>query len=436
MLLPGRRRGPRRSRLLARVLPDVDVDAVPLTGVPRRARWLRPVRLAPARRPAPTTGCFVARRGRLRRETRRGAAREGAERAAHQGPLQRRLGLATVHLDTTPGPVQANAAHRDAAEAPAAARRRGRAGPRSRATRRPGTMDAPADGAAGHLRWRGDVRRRGHPRPRPTCGLRRRPVPHLRPAARAAPVAVARADRPVAGPRLRAPPTRCCATGASAGCGRTRQPAEQFEPFNALHRNQMMENEPPAHTRLRSLVAKAFARGHIERLRPRVQAMADDLLDRGRPGGRLRPDRRLRRAAAGGRHRRAARRARGGPAPAAPVVGGIVRMYEYGRDPRGVGAAGRHRVPRVRRLHARPGRRPARAAARRPGQPPGRGRGRGRAADRRRAGRVGDPAAQRRPRGVGQRVRQRRRRPAAPPRRSSPCCAPTTWLSSGRRSRR
>ena len=57
-------------------------------------------------------------------------------------------------------------------------------------------------------------------------------------------------------------------------------PAERFEPFNLLHRNQMMENEPPDHTRLRSLVAKAFARGHVERLRPRVQALADELLDK------------------------------------------------------------------------------------------------------------------------------------------------------------
>jgi cytochrome P450 len=61
---------------------------------------------------------------------------------------------------------------------------------------------------------------------------------------------------------------------------RDKEPADRFEPFNALHRNQMMENEPPVHTRLRSLVAKAFARGHIERLRPRVQRIADDLLDR------------------------------------------------------------------------------------------------------------------------------------------------------------
>ena len=58
-----------------------------------------------------------------------------------------------------------------------------------------------------------------------------------------------------------------------------KEPEAEFEPFNALHRNQMMENEPPAHTRLRSLVAKAFARGHVERLRPRVQATADALLD-------------------------------------------------------------------------------------------------------------------------------------------------------------
>jgi putative membrane protein len=34
-----------------------------------------------------------------------------------QGPLQRRLGLATVHLDTSPGPVQPTAHHRDAQDA-------------------------------------------------------------------------------------------------------------------------------------------------------------------------------------------------------------------------------------------------------------------------------------------------------------------------------
>ena len=58
-----------------------------------------------------------------------------------------------------------------------------------------------------------------------------------------------------------------------------REPAERFAPFNLLHRNQMMENEPPDHTRLRRLVAGAFARGHVERLRPRVRALAAGLLD-------------------------------------------------------------------------------------------------------------------------------------------------------------
>jgi cytochrome P450 len=59
---------------------------------------------------------------------------------------------------------------------------------------------------------------------------------------------------------------------------RDEEPAEVFEPFNLLHRNQMMENEPPVHTRLRSLVAKAFARGHVERLRAAVAAEAARLL--------------------------------------------------------------------------------------------------------------------------------------------------------------
>jgi len=56
-------------------------------------------------------------------------------------------------------------------------------------------------------------------------------------------------------------------------------PAEQFPAFNLLHRNSMLENEPPRHTRLRRLVAGAFNRGHTERLRPTVQAVADRLVD-------------------------------------------------------------------------------------------------------------------------------------------------------------
>ena len=45
-----------------------------------------------------------------------------------------------------------------------------------------------------------------------------------------------------------------------------KEPAAYLEPFNLLHRNQMMENEPPEHTRLRRPVAQVFGRGHVERL--------------------------------------------------------------------------------------------------------------------------------------------------------------------------
>jgi len=66
---------------------------------------------------------------------------------------------------------------------------------------------------------------------------------------------------------------------------RDREPASYLEPFNLLHRNQMMEHEPPEHTRLRRPVAAAFNRGHIERLRPRVRALAAELLDAVDPAG-------------------------------------------------------------------------------------------------------------------------------------------------------
>ena len=66
---------------------------------------------------------------------------------------------------------------------------------------------------------------------------------------------------------------------------RDREPADRLAPFNLLHRHQMMENEPPEHTRMRRLVAGAFNRGHVERLRPRVRALATELLAETDPAG-------------------------------------------------------------------------------------------------------------------------------------------------------
>ncbi|MET0135966.1 MAG: cytochrome P450 [Kibdelosporangium sp.] len=55
-------------------------------------------------------------------------------------------------------------------------------------------------------------------------------------------------------------------------------PIEQFTSFNLLHRNSLLENEPPTHTRLRRLVSAAFGRGHTERLRPWVEKLAEQLV--------------------------------------------------------------------------------------------------------------------------------------------------------------
>ena len=102
--------------LLARVLPGVDVDAVPLTGVPASAAWVDPVGWR-ALRVGTDHRVLVTRRGRLTRVTDVVLHEKVQSVRLRQGPLQRRLGLASVHLDTTPGPVSASAPHRGAGEA-------------------------------------------------------------------------------------------------------------------------------------------------------------------------------------------------------------------------------------------------------------------------------------------------------------------------------
>ncbi len=52
-----------------------------------------------------------------------------------------------------------------------------------------------------------------------------------------------------------------------------------LEPFYAFESRSLLEREPPAHTRLRSLVNRAFLSRHIERLRPRIRALANELID-------------------------------------------------------------------------------------------------------------------------------------------------------------
>ncbi len=54
---------------------------------------------------------------------------------------------------------------------------------------------------------------------------------------------------------------------------------EDLKPFYDVDRHSMLELEPPAHTRLRGLVHKAFMARQIERLRPRIAALSHRLLD-------------------------------------------------------------------------------------------------------------------------------------------------------------
>jgi len=56
-------------------------------------------------------------------------------------------------------------------------------------------------------------------------------------------------------------------------------PAGTFGAFNLLHRNSLLECEGPRHARLRGLVSSAFARGHVQRLRPEVTRLAGELVD-------------------------------------------------------------------------------------------------------------------------------------------------------------
>lgn len=49
--------------------------------------------------------------------------------------------------------------------------------------------------------------------------------------------------------------------------------------FDAIEAGSMLEIEPPAHTRLRTLVNRAFVSRQVERLRPRIEALCHDLVD-------------------------------------------------------------------------------------------------------------------------------------------------------------
>jgi putative membrane protein len=101
---------------LREILPDVDLDALPWQSAPTRARWRSPVqwRLLAA---AQTDAVFAIRRGLITRH--RAVVPHSRVQSVRitQGPWQRWLGLATMHVDSTPGPVRVSALQQDVNQA-------------------------------------------------------------------------------------------------------------------------------------------------------------------------------------------------------------------------------------------------------------------------------------------------------------------------------
>ena len=58
-----------------------------------------------------------------------------------------------------------------------------------------------------------------------------------------------------------------------------KKPEFEWETFNWLHSDSILDSEPPKHTRLRALVAKAFNRNKIEGMRPAIERITAELLD-------------------------------------------------------------------------------------------------------------------------------------------------------------
>jgi cytochrome P450 len=71
-----------------------------------------------------------------------------------------------------------------------------------------------------------------------------------------------------------------------AEMGRPEEP-DWHSPFWHVIRNGMLDREPPDHTRLRSLVSKAFTPRRVAELRPTIQAIVDGLVDQALVAGKF-----------------------------------------------------------------------------------------------------------------------------------------------------
>ena len=66
-----------------------------------------------------------------------------------------------------------------------------------------------------------------------------------------------------------------------------KKPEDEWFDFNWLHADSILDSEPPKHTRLKSLISKAFNPVTIRALRPDIERLAGQLLDRAGEGGQF-----------------------------------------------------------------------------------------------------------------------------------------------------
>ncbi|TDU90544.1 putative membrane protein [Kribbella voronezhensis] len=114
-LLPVGQRG-EVAAVLRRVLPGTELAAIEMHRAPERVKWLRPIgwrylSYGVDGQVLVTTRGWVSRRTSIVLHHKTQSVR------LQQGPLQRRLGLANVHVDTPQGPTDAVALHRELGEA-------------------------------------------------------------------------------------------------------------------------------------------------------------------------------------------------------------------------------------------------------------------------------------------------------------------------------
>lgn len=281
--------------------PVTDGGSIGLQPAPRSARWLA-VLASPLLALGYDDQLVAIRDGRLRRVLTLVPHERTQSVRATQGPLQRRLGLATVHLDLPPGGFLAQARHREVREALRVVREQAQRARDARAAAqperwmqpRPELRERAAEGATvpegaapgraveGFAPWSAEFV--ADPYPVYAALREHSPLVWFEPTrqwlvSRHADVNALLRDRRLGRSYLHV------ATHEEMG----RQPdPEHLADFWTLVRNGMLDVEPPDHTRLRRLVAAAFTPRRVDALRPRIEALAaglvGDLLDAGSAG--------------------------------------------------------------------------------------------------------------------------------------------------------